>query len=281
MKFFVTTILAFLLIDYCNAQPGEENLFLSESKYIPSQKTIFYKLGESTIPIKLTQYGSAMGIFYINVHDNETTSVMAARSILETRGGILLRIENNNQRLVRFRLRGLTFAFDPNRIFSRMGIEQSLKENGRVTEPAIDETEKFAQRILSMIPDSISCIIALHNNTEGAYSIRSYLPRGDRKTDAKAAIAGEKQDIDDIAFTTDGTIYLKMANYGFNSIWQDNNNAKKDGSLSVYCGENHKRYVNIETQHGNLSQYIEMLEKLLDILTELKLPGTNTVNTPQ
>ena len=233
------------------------------------------------IPIKLTQYGPATSIFYINLHDNETTSVLATRSILETRGGTLLRIENNNQRQVRFRFRGLTYTFDPNRIFSRTGIEQSLKENGRVSDPAIEETEKFAQRLLALIPDSISCIIALHNNTEGAYSIRSYLPGGDRVTDAKAAFADERQDIDDIAFSTDRTIYEKMADRGFNSIWQDNNNAKRDGSLSVYCGENNRRYVNIETQHGRLNQYVEMLEKLLDILAEGKDRHADTVDIPQ
>lgn len=281
MKFFTATILTLAIVYFCNAQPGDGALILSESRFIPTEKVIYYRLGESMIPIKLIQYGPETGIFYINLHDNETTSVLATCSVLETRGGTLLRIENKNQGQVRFRFRGITYAFDPNRIFSRTGIEQSLKENGGVTEQAIEETEKFAQRILAMIPDSIFCIIALHNNTEGAYSIRSYLPGGDRITDAKAAFAGDEQDIDDIAFTTDGIIYQKMADYGFNSIWQDNNNAKKDGSLSVYCGEIRKRYVNIETQHGRLNQYVEMLQKLLDILTEGKDPHADTVTTSQ
>jgi hypothetical protein len=59
-----------------------------------------------------------------------------------------------------------------------------------------------------------------------------------------------------------------MADHGYNSIWQDNVNARKDGSLSVYCGEKGKRYINIETEHGRLNQYIEMLYKLLAILSE-------------
>ena len=42
----------------------------------------------------------------------------------------------------------------------------------------------------------------------------------------------------------------------------------RDGSLSVYCGENDKRYINIETQHGKVEQYIIMLEKLLQLLFE-------------
>ena len=61
-----------------------------------------------------------------------------------------------------------------------------------------------------------------------------------------------------------------MADQGFNSIWQHNERAKKDGSLSVFYGEKNERYINIETQHGRLAQYIEMFGKLLDILADEK-----------
>ena len=59
-----------------------------------------------------------------------------------------------------------------------------------------------------------------------------------------------------------------MADKGYNSIWQDNVHVRKDGSLSVYCGEKGKRYINIETEHGKFDQYAEMLGKLLAILSE-------------
>ena len=50
-------------------------------------------------------------------------------------------------------------------------------------------------------------------------------------------------------------------------IKQINEKVKQDGSLSVYCGNLNRPYVNIETEHGKLSQYRGMLEKLLEILT--------------
>ena len=213
-------------------------LFLSaEAKFLPREKTIYYKLGEKTIPLLVSEYGTSNDIVCINLHNNEITSVMAARTVLETHGGMLIRIENNYQRVVKFKLKGVTYAFDPNRIFSRTGIEQSLKENGRTNEMAIEEIERFASRILELIPESNKCIIALHNNTEGAYSIDSYIEGGDRHNDAKAAKKFDDQDPDDIAFTTDEQIYQRMVEEGYNSIWQDNQGVKKDGSLSVYCGE--------------------------------------------
>lgn len=249
------------------AQPAGDNLALSEARYIPLEKTIYYKIGDNkTIPIKLAQYGPANDIFCFNMHDNEFTSVNAARSVLELRGGTLLRIENSAQRLIRFRLRGVLYAFDPNRIFSRAGIEQSLRENGRTSPLAIEEVEKFGHRLLELIPDSIACIIALHNNTEGAYSVNSYVTGGDRQKDARDVHAAAQQDPDDIFFTTDREIFDNMAAAGYNSILQDNEKAKKDGSLSVYFGAKNRRYVNIETQHGRVGQYQQMLEKLLNIL---------------
>lgn len=268
MKLFSTLILFFLITVNAVAQPAGENLALSEARYIPLEKTIYYKIGDNkTIPIKLAQYGPANDIFCFNMHDNEFTSVNAARSVLELRGGTLLRIDNSAQRVIRFRIRGVQYAFDPNRIFSRAGIEQSLQENGRTSPLAIEEVEKFGKRLLELIPDSIACIIALHNNTEGAYSVKSYVAGGDRQKDARDVHAAAGQDPDDIFFTTDRDIFDNMAAAGYNSILQNNEKAKQDGSLSVYYGAKNRRYVNIETQHGRFGQYQQMLEKLLDILS--------------
>lgn len=259
-----------LLAESSIAQPAGENLVISEARYIPLEKTIYYKIGDNkNIPLKLIQYGPVNNIFCFNMHDNEFTSVNAARSVLELRGGTLLKIENNAQRVIRFQLRGVQYAFDPNRIFSRTGIEQTLKENGKTSQQAITEVEKFGQRLLQLIPDSVSCIIALHNNTEGAYSIKSYLAGGDRLKDAKEAIESIGQDADDIAFTTDRDIFESMVKAGYNSILQDNEKVKQDGSLSVYYGTRGRRYVNIETQHGRTGQYQQMLEKLLDFLSQV------------
>ena len=276
MKHIFTTLLTLVVAIVGNTQPLSENLATTEARYIPFEKTVFYNLGDKTIPLKVMQYGPANDIVCINLHDNEFTSVQAARSVLELKGGTLIRIENNAQRVVRFRLRGVIYGFDPNRIYSRTGIEQTLKENGRTSPQAIEEVEKFARRLLQLIPETVSCVIALHNNTEEAYSVKSYLTGGDRQKDAKEVYANEKQDVDDIAFTTDRTLFEKMSALGYNSILQDNDSVRKDGSMSVYYGEQNRRYINIETQHGRTGQYQEMLDKLLDHLLSRKQPVTGT-----
>jgi len=267
---FLFFIFSFLFISPVQAQQVSEVNLASNAFYIPTEKTILYKLGDKTVPLSVSQYGNTAAIVCINLHDNEFTSVQAARSVLEQKGGLLIKIDNNSQRVIRFRLRGKNYAFDANRIFSRAGIEQSLKENSTADPYAIEAIEKFASRLLNLIPEETTCIIALHNNSEEAYSVKSYMPGNDRENDAREVYVNNEQDIDDIILTTDSLLYKKMADQGYNSIWQHNERAKKDGSLSIFYGEKKKRYVNIETQHGRLSQYIEMFEKLLDILADEK-----------
>lgn len=268
LKIISTSFAIISLSGMVVAQTSDNNILVSKALYVPAEKTIFYKIGDRNIPIKVLQFGNASGTVCINLHDNEGTSVEAARSVMEENGGTLIKIENGRQRVIRFRLKGISYGFDPNRIFSRTGIEQTLRDNRRISRDAMDEVEKFAQRILQLIPDSATCIVALHNNTEEAYSVRSYLPGNERQKDARAVYKDSLQDVDDIVFTTDSLLYQQMADHGYNSIWQDNERAKKDGSLSVYFGEKQKRYINIETQHGKVSQYREMFLKLVTILRE-------------
>lgn len=270
------TIFSVLLISSVHAQPTSEVHLASNAFYIPTEKTILYKLGDKIIPLSISQYGNSSDIVCINLHDNEFTSVQAARLVLEQKGGILIKLDNHRQRVIRFRLRGRNYAFDPNRIFSRAGIAQTLKENGTVDPFAIAAIEKFATRLMNLIPDEATCVVALHNNTEGAYSVKSYLPGNEREQDAREVYANDKQDVDNIILTTDSILFKKMAEQGYNCIWQHNERAKKDGSLSVFYGEKNKRYINIETQHGRLAQYIEMLGRLLDILEDEKKAIPNT-----
>jgi hypothetical protein len=243
--------------------------------FTPTEKTILHKLGDKNISLKVIQYGQLVSTCCINLHDDELTAVKAARAVLEQKGGILIKIENNAQRNISFPFKGVVYTFDPNRIFSRTGINATLKANGKKNPLAVIEVEKFAAQILQLIPDSISCIVALHNNTDGDFSVKTYQQGGKRQHDAKQVYADSWQDIDDIALTTDEILFNKMSTLGYNSILQDNEKVNKDGSLSVYYGELNKRYINIETQHGKTAQYGEMLSKLLFFLQEEKKPEVN------
>jgi hypothetical protein len=126
-------------------------------------------LGSSTIQLKIFPFGHAKDLVMINLHDNEITSVTAAKELLEAHGGLLIKIENNNKRNIRVRLANHNYQFDPNRIFSREGIRRSLVKQSRISNAAINEIEKFAARILQLIPKihpaSLRCTIILKVNS--------------------------------------------------------------------------------------------------------------------
>jgi hypothetical protein len=226
---------------------------------IPKVTTVYYQLGSTVIPIKSYQYGDSKDLFFINLHDDEMTAVNGAIRLLETNGGTLLRLANKKQRNISFKMDGVSYLFDPNRIFSRHGISQSLSAFGRVSKKAMDEVEKFANRLLKFLPSSPGCVIALHNNSDGKFSVTSYLKGNERENDARAVHLSPNEDPDDLFLTTDSTLYRSLAKEKFNVVWQDNRKAYKDGSLSVYCGEKNICYLNCETEHGKTSQYREMI----------------------
>jgi hypothetical protein len=230
-----------------------------EDVIIPRTTTIRYKIGSQTILLSIYKYGNNADPVYINMHDDEKTSLVAAQKLLGRKGGMLIKIENNSKRNIAFKFEGHTYTFDPNRMFSRVGIHQTLMNHGRSNEKVITEIEKFGKRFLQLIPENASCIVALHNNTDGKFSVESYLSGNDRAKDAKAIHINPGHDPDDFFLTTDSILFRKLARENFNSVLQNNSTARKDGSLSIWCGERNINYLNCETQHGRLSQYNEMI----------------------
>lgn len=266
-------ILLFILI----STAAQTSVQLATPKlFTVKESSVNYKLGERVIQIKILQYGNVKDKVYINLHDDEVTAINGAKKILERRGGYLIKIENYRTRNIRFKLEGKYYTIDPNRMFSRTGIERSLVIFGNTSPKAIIEVEKFANKILQLIPPNPSWVIALHNNTNGKYSVNSYLPGGEKEQDAKGLNVNHDLDADDFFLTTDSILFNRLANEKFNTILQDNANAKKDGSLSIYCGERNIQYINCETEHGRQPEYDQMIAI---VVSEVDGNDSRTSNT--
>jgi len=266
-RLFYTTLFIF----GCTCLHGQQSIEFAQSiGPTITEKTIFYNLAGTIVPIKIKQYGETTDVVFINLHDDETTSVDAAKRVLEEYGGLLIEVENNVQRNIRFKLGRHFFTIDPNTIFSEEGIKKSLEQLGRTSAKAVDEVEKLGQRIIQLIPAKTTCIISLHNNTPDLFSIIEYTAGNKKSVDSKKVYINTEQDVDDFFLTTDNNLYEKLADKGFNSILQDNKNCTDDGSLSVYCGRKNIRYVNCETEHGKTEQYYEMMKAIMVSLYRIK-----------
>lgn len=238
-----------------------QNDFVS-IKYVPKEINYIYQLGDRSITLISYHYGERRDIIMINLHSDETTSVEAAKQILQETGGVLLKIENNNERIVSFNLYGKTFSFDPNRMFTKKGITASLKKFHQYSIHAVKKIEGFAKFVLSKIHGEYKTLIALHNNDDGNYSIDNYT-NGDFSKDVTNVNVDNSQDKDNFFFTTDHLLHKSLVENKFNSVLQNNKTVTDDGSLSVYYGKRKKSYVNVEAELGKKEEQMKMIWFLL------------------
>lgn len=230
-------------------------------------ETAKIKLGETELQVLISE-GKTAKPFYFNMHDNESTSVEAAKKTVEKRGGKIVEIAHTGKRLITFKVKNKTYTIDPNRIFTSKGIAATLKKNGASSPAAEAEVEKFAKELLAEYLSKTDLIVALHNNTNDAYSAKSYEKGGEYASDAAQVYINPANDVDDFFFVTDAAHFRKLKEKGFNVILQDNSKVADDGSLSVYCGQKNIKYINVEAQHGHLEQQVKMLEALSEILKD-------------
>lgn len=254
--------------------------FYPFTPYAPTSNLVSFRLGEGTISIREDRYGELNDLVFVHLHGLERSSLEAAQELLPLIGGRLIKIENKDQRNLTVRYRKRKWSIDPNRIFDRSGVQMNLREINRhhAPEPVVNQIERFGKQLISLLPDSISCIIALHNNFDGGFGINEYLPGGKRVKDARRVFVNPEEDPDDIVLTTDSLLYEHMAEACYNVIWQDAEQVKKDGSLSVYAAQKQLRYVNIETEHDKKDHYQRMLQHLMIYLIREKVAIRSEVN---
>lgn len=233
--------------------------------FSPTVSTRTLKAAGRTVTVQVESYGDARSWVFVHLHGTEPTSVQAAKEILPLTGGYLIGLENGKNRNLKFEWQGRNWLIDPNRLYSDTGIRMNLKELNkyRFSETLVEQIKLLGEQITSLIPDTANCIVALHNNSDGHFSISDYLPGGKRQKDARRVFSDPHQDPDDIVLTSDSLLYEHMAAACFNTIWQDSAQVKRDGSLSVYAALRGRRYVNIETEHGRQEQYARMLQHLM------------------
>lgn len=229
-------------------------------RFAAKENTFSYSLGTRSVALKVTTYGNSRDVVMINLHDDETTGVKAARMVLERTGGVLLSIENNNQRNITFTQRGKTYRFDPNRIFTKTGIKATLQEQGQhSTKPAISTVHGFSRFVLNRIPARAFVLIALHNNDDAGFSTLSYMKGGGHESAAAAVHRSGTHDPDHFFLTTDQAFFRQSRSAGYNVILQ-HKKAEDDGSLSIFYGKKNKRYINIEAETEHVGEQRGMIE---------------------
>ena len=206
-------------------------------------------LTKETFPIPSQCTGcDSVELAFLNLHENENTSVVAVRSFLLFNGGSLVKFAKGNTRLVEFEIGSADYAVDPNRMFTSEGIESSLAQYSTYTPEAGAEVEKLADFVLGIYDfDQLSTVLALHDNG-GSYGANSYLPGEAYENDAAAVNIVEGSNPSDFYYVVDPSYYNYLKEAGYNVVLQNNETVTNDGSLSYYTGMKGKAYINFEAQ---------------------------------
>jgi hypothetical protein len=218
-------------------------------------------LGDTSFILRLTD--NVKGFVYLNVHANEDTSVRAAEAVIKETGlGRLIEIIHTKQRNIKFLLGGVRYEFDPNRMFTPDGRRGTLVPYSKEADGLIAGLARSILYTIGMQKPYPEMIVALHNSTDGNYSIDSYAPDKPFRQSVLKMHKVPGKDEDDFFFVTESGHYEKIAAAGFNVVLQKKKSAEDDGSLSVFCGREGIPYINVEAQHGHVRQQIAMLKAL-------------------
>jgi hypothetical protein len=217
------------------------------------------QLGDAEVQL-VTSQGGPNGMSYLSLHENESTGVAAARVMLNRFGGRLVELRSRHQRLLTFSVEGNGYVVDPNRVFTDIGIDKSLRLNGRYSLAAHHAVVRFRDSLVAGIftPDAGS-ILAIHNNAVGGLSINRYAIGGTLEREAARVAINPKLDAHDFFLSVDNSLFQRLSTGGSNVVLQSLT-PTDDGSMSVYCQRRGVAYVNIEAAFGHLHEQTQMLE---------------------
>jgi hypothetical protein len=245
--------------------------------YLNTQvKTFGVLVGDTMINITKEVFQMPIGctscspdLSFLNLHENENTSVVAARSFLYYNGGSLVKFAKGNSRYVTFKMGNTKYTVDPNRIFTPEGIKATLQSNGPYSDAAATEVQYLADQLLTIygFNDQLN-VLSLHNNG-GTYGADSYLPGGVYEDDAEEVNIVAGSNPSDFLYVVDPALYEAIVANEYNAVLQNNATVTNDGSLSYYCGLQGKPYVNFEAEAETTSFGKQILLQL-DMIKSIK-----------
>lgn len=250
-------------------------------------------------------------ITFVALHHNEQVGLGVVKDAIKAKGGKLIEVvslrDNKPERFIYFRRadsagKERLLCFDPNRIFSRSGIINTLttitgrgcennldaKAMAAVRETAVvDEIERFQTELFKMFDPKdrkSEVVVAVHNNTNnpddktGGISIKSFIKLGDDEYfNNEATYIVQKEDPDDFLMVSNNMLFRALISPvpGINQFSigiQRQNPEESKGFLSTKCGRLGINYVIVEAEHNfegsgvnhNVRQRA-MVDRLIDL----------------
>jgi hypothetical protein len=190
---------------------------------------------------------------YLVIHGNEESAREVLVRHMETHDGIAYVVEGHTRNV---EVEGL--RLDPNRMFSRIGAEASLKRLNPNLDPArmahaLDVLDRGRPKLVrALTPPPGGLTFALHNNSEG-YSVTEEVPISDQTS------LREPRNPHAFFLCTDPRDFDILKTSPYNVVLQQRAPSTDDGSLSRLAAASGFRYVNLEVALGQTERQREMV----------------------
>ncbi|MFC1746903.1 hypothetical protein ACFLZR_01045 [Candidatus Neomarinimicrobiota bacterium] len=226
-------------------------------------------LGEERIWIHIHE-ASEPGLTYVRIHDDENTAREAAQIFIRDHGGRLVEFRHGRGREVVIRRNGIQERFDPNRMFSDLGLERTLFRYGNSTPENIALVQQFREQVSDLIGiEAGKTIISVHNNTEGNLTIEDYAEGEMYGLGTEELYISPTEDPDDFFITNERILFDALKSQGFNVVLTVDQHPRDPGSLHRYVNRLGGVAVTVEAEHGHLEKQIHMLEVVNEIIKDL------------
>lgn len=190
---------------------------------------------------------------YLLIHGNEETARSALTEFLKNQPGTAYIIESHTRNVAIE-----SGEIDPNRMFSRVGAEASLKGvNPNWTPGQVAAALRILERgrehlVRALFPPDHGLLTALHNNSPD-YSVTDEVPLSDQTS------LREPGNPHAFFLCTDPEDFALLSKSSYNVVLQHEKPQQDDGSLSRLAARRGVRYLNLEVRMGDQARQLEML----------------------
>jgi hypothetical protein len=196
---------------------------------------------------------------YLHIHGNEDSAREVLIRHMQTRPGIAYLIDNRDRNVT---IQGA--RIDPNRLFSRVGAEKSLRDqNPHIGSERVEAVLRFLDRhrenlVRHLEPRDGDLLFALHNNR--AYSVSDEVAQSDETSLRQPDHPRE------FFLCTDPRDFALLRQSPYNVVLQNRKPTVDDGSLSRLAAARQFRYVNLECAIGEVEAQTKRVQWLEDHL---------------
>ncbi|MDT8309514.1 MAG: hypothetical protein RQ866_08270, partial [Bacteroidales bacterium] len=257
---------SFLLPAVSYSQTKYKNNNNLQNNNLPKPDSIEIPFIDSVITLINYSMPAKTSFLYFVIHDNEKTASYTAMEALCKFGGVYLEFKNSGTYFVSFLMDSVRYTFNPNRIFTLQGAENTLEEHGPCNPLVAWIVYQLGNNMAELLLADKSMIITLHNNRDEGFSIHSYHEEYKPVEGFSAVHINPDHDPDDFYYVNDTNDFNYIKSLNFNVVLQSNKEMINDGSVSVWAAMKGIPYINIEAEHEHYEEQIEMLEAILPLI---------------